>query len=235
MLAPCQDHLALGYLLLSSWFLEARGQQPVETVTALTGSQARLSVPNLPDEYQELSWLYGSKRKIVLHSPQGTTYFRVGLGERVCLDETKALHIWNLQKSDSGDYILQLLNTKGINEEMRLRLTVLDPVSTPVITVQDLRPQGAGCFLTLSCFVPTHPSVTITWSGPNVSQTKSQILKVPAHTMPASYTCKANDTLSSSQSTVTFAGCLTGQSPGELGLASWLLLLVPLALQALLT
>ncbi|XP_004613970.1 CD48 antigen [Sorex araneus] len=237
MRARCGDGLALGCLLLASWLLGARGQVTAP-VKALTGGQAGLSISNLTTQYQDLTWLYSNKKKLVIRDDRGIKYYKYGLGERVCLDGDNTLHIRNLQRNDSGEYVLQLLKMDGTTEERRLRLQVLDPVSTPTITIQDLRPRDSDCFLNLSCLIlAQHSQVTIAWSGPKgpLKQGPSLEVTVPIQEMPVSYTCQASDTLSSSHSTVTFARCLTGKSPEELALVSWLLVLVPLVLQALLT
>lgn len=238
--------LALVLLLLPNWLLDRRVQGQ-RVITALRGSQAHLSFRDL-GSYQELTWFLWSGRSISkvviwehqqgagLGSSGNTHYYQSQLQGRVCLDNS-TLHIWDLRAGDGRNYTLRVLRPDGTQEERTLRLQVLDPVSTPDITVHGLRLKDSYCFLNLTCSTSSPlATLSISWKGSTGSLAPASpggVLKVAAKEMPVTYTCNARDALSSRESSVTFKQCVV-LSSGELVSATWLLVLVPLILQTLL-
>ncbi|XP_049633021.1 CD48 antigen [Suncus etruscus] len=229
--------LVLDFLLLSGWFLEpqVQGQPTVPVTTALTGSQVSLAGPNLPSMYKEIAWLFSANLKILIQDSTGVVFFKNHLENRVSLGTNGTLHIHFLRKNDSSVYILQLLKMDGTVEERQVPLQVYDPVPTPVITVQNLQHRGPGCFLNLSCHVPSSEThINYSWLGPKGFLSSNHVLEVTTDTS-VSYTCQARNSLSSSNSTVSFAACSEEHSSGRLDMAAWLLVLKPLVLQFLLS
>lgn len=239
-----EGYMTLAFLLLPNWLLSP-GVYGQSVTKALTGGHAFLSSPNLTEKYQELTWFFSATSKILIWDPKGTTYFKTRMEHRVCLHGS-TLHIWDLQKGDSSTYILQVLKLDGIQEERHVRLQVLDPVPTPTITIWETQPKASGCFLNLSCHLATTPEdpVTFAWHGPSGIQSGSE-LRTITKKMPVTYTCQASNSLSSRNSSVAFTHCpgqlgveatkeRTAPSSGKLNTATWLLVLVPRVLQALL-
>lgn len=202
---------------------------------ALTGSQVSLAGPNLPSMYKEITWFFSANLTILVQDSNGVMFFKNHLENRVSLGDKGTLHIHSLRKNDSSVYILRLLKKDGTVEERRVPLQVYDPVPTPVITVQNLQHQGPGCSLNLSCHVPSSEThINYSWLGPKGFLSSGHVLNVTTDTS-VSYTCQARDSLSSSNSTVSFATCSEEHSSGRLDMAAWLLVLKPLVLQFLLS
>nr|XP_023409941.1 CD48 antigen isoform X2 [Loxodonta africana] len=88
----------------------------------VTGSNVSLHVPE-PGSYKKFTWIYGTDQKIVEQDVGNKPeYFK--LEGRAHLDDHGTLHIYTVQESDSGTYILQVLDITGVEREWKFLLAV---------------------------------------------------------------------------------------------------------------
>ncbi|KAL6468204.1 hypothetical protein MHYP_G00238810 [Metynnis hypsauchen] len=118
-------------------------------VFGLAGSSVQLDTPRPVQKYDELSWVFNGTNNVVKYYPEfKTTKQSSGYGGRVEFnEETYSLTLKNLQKNDSGPYEAKA-SGDTVTVVAKYRLSVLDPVETPVLTHQL---SNDTCNITLTC------------------------------------------------------------------------------------
>ncbi|XP_058923457.1 CD48 antigen [Kogia breviceps] len=219
--------LALELLLLPHLFLVTSIQGYPKY--AISSSNVSLSISSLPRNYKSLTWFYTTDQKIVEWESGQPKYFNGKFKDRARLDlQSGTLHIHNVQKEDSSTYLLMVLKDTGDEDEWKISLVVLDPVSKPVIKVK--RTQEVNkCYLTLSCVTQDQP-VNYTWYAESLSKefhsSVLEVIHVPQN-YSRSYTCQVSNPVSSQNDTVNFTSpCVQAPSCGVAWTATWLVIMV---------
>uniref|UniRef100_W5KR25 Immunoglobulin domain-containing protein n=1 Tax=Astyanax mexicanus TaxID=7994 RepID=W5KR25_ASTMX len=142
-----QDLLDLldNFMLFIS-FLSAGSSDVIRVV----GDSVQLEINGSVSEFDDFTWIfsgtvnvlkYSKRYKDVTHSPSYKD--RVEFNEETC-----SLTLKNLQKNDSGLYKIEASNALQTTTLYTYRLSVLDPVEPPVLTVYN---STDPCNITLTC------------------------------------------------------------------------------------
>ncbi|KAM9688636.1 CD48 antigen [Trichechus inunguis] len=234
-------YLVLELLLLPQLFrvnsIQARSEH---RVFAVTGSTMSLDVPK-PGSYRQFAWIYlADSQKIVERIVnQQPTWFQPALQGRVHLENNGTLYIYRVQKNDSTQYLLQALETSGVEQESLFLLEVHDPVSKPVIKAEEKKEENNSCYLKLLCETLSK-SVNYTWYvDSELSQQERQNavfeIRLKPEYHPKSFTCKVSNPVSSQSDKVYFIPpCDVARSSGVAWIATWLVVMVPVVLSLLL-
>ncbi|XP_008152459.2 CD48 antigen [Eptesicus fuscus] len=230
-------------LLLPHCFLETRIQgQLANPKFAISGSNVRLQIPNLPKSYLRLVWFYTADQKILEWETNQPTpdYFKTKFKDRVTLDlQNGTLYIYNVQEEDSSIYTLKVVLKSGFEEGWSIPLKVFDPVPKPDITIEKTQEMNNSCHLILSCMARS-PSVNYTWygdSGPISERLQSGVLNITVIPQNSSkfYRCEVSNPVSQNNDTVYFISpCELAQSSGVAWIPMWLMVIVPTILGLLL-
>ncbi|XP_016070897.1 PREDICTED: CD48 antigen [Miniopterus natalensis] len=223
-----RPHVALG-----------QSERPVFQVS---GKNASLQISNLPENYQRLTWFYNTTQKILQweSNEPNPRFFRTKFKDRVMLcRENGALHISDVRKEDSSNYILKVLKS-GIERGWKVPLQVFDPVPRPVIKIEKAQEVNNSCYLNLSCVVQDE-SVKYTWygdSGPILEKLQSRVLEITVkpQTYSRFYMCQVSNPVSNSSDTVYFtSACKLAGSSGVAWTTEWLVVMILIILSLLLT
>ncbi|EHB13657.1 CD48 antigen, partial [Heterocephalus glaber] len=186
------------------------GHSESETITRASGSNVTLqSSKKLLDNFTHGTWFYTTNQKIVEWDPKEVNYFNTKFKHRIRLDnQSGALHIYNIQKSDSSTYILRVSEEDEDEREVKIILKVFDPVPEFVIQIETTKEVGDNCYMNLSCRIPD-PSVDYTWYGDSGSFPKElhrSVLEVTLTPQNQSkfYTCQISNPVSSKNDTIYF-------------------------------
>ncbi|XP_048213578.1 CD48 antigen isoform X2 [Perognathus longimembris pacificus] len=206
----------------------------------LSGSNVTLQISKgPPGNATHVTWLYTTNQKIVEHNPNiPPKYFNSVFKDRVKLDlQSNALHIYHVQKSDSGTYYFRILKN-GEEMQWEIPLKVLDPVLTPIINIEKTEELDGNCYLRLSCVV--NQSADYLWykdSVPFPKELQRNTLEatVTPQNQSKSYSCQVSNLLSSKNDTVYFTPpCTLARSTGVKWMANWLAVMMPTILGLLL-
>ncbi|XP_025716425.1 CD48 antigen isoform X1 [Callorhinus ursinus] len=226
--------LALEFLMLPHLFLATSIQDHSEhPVTAISGSNVSLQISSLPANYKQLTWLYTTNQKILEWESNRTSFFKSKFKDRVRLNQSHALCIYNVQKEDSSTYILRVLDESGTEKDWHISLEVHDPVPKPDIEIRKTQKVNNGCHLQLSCMIPNQ-SINYTWYGdlgPFSTGLQNFVLEITVEPQNYSkfYTCQASNPVSSKNDTVYFTlPCKLARSSGVAWVATWLMVMVPI-------
>ncbi|XP_021095493.1 CD48 antigen [Heterocephalus glaber] len=224
----------LQLLLLPLLVTGIPGHSESETITRASGSNVTLqSSKKLLDNFTHGTWFYTTNQKIVEWDPKEVNYFNTKFKHRIRLDnQSGALHIYNIQKSDSSTYILRVSEEDEDEREVKIILKVFDPVPEFVIQIETTKEVGDNCYMNLSCRIPD-PSVDYTWYGDSGSFPKElhrSVLEVTLTPQNQSkfYTCQISNPVSSKNDTIYFLPpCTLARSSGVTCIVIWLVILVP--------
>ncbi|XP_037006101.2 natural killer cell receptor 2B4 [Artibeus jamaicensis] len=228
MLGPA---LTLALLVLTGRQSQASSESPDPKVV-LSGARVQLPVPpGIRTGQDSIKW------KVQLRA---TTQVHILAGKRVADSDHKCNPLKNMrcfimvnwtlvieaaQPQDSGIYLLEATNETGETKNHRFNVSVLDPVGTPRLRVQQEALDGGKCRVTLSCSVSggghaSHGDVSYTWYrgserilGPgNLSTLEEQTAGGPH-----AYTCRVSNDVSWANQTLRLSqGCLQEIGPQPL-------------------
>lgn len=233
---------ALQLLLLSLPVSGIPGHSESETITKATGSNVTLqSSKKLLDNFTHGTWFYTTNQKIMEWDPKEVYSFNTKFKHRIRLDnQSGALHIYNVQKSDSSTYILRVSKEDEDEREIKIILKVFDTVPEFVIKTETIKEVGDICYMNLSCKIPD-PSAGYIWygdSGPLPKELHRSELEVTLTPQNQSkfYTCQISNPVSSKNDTIYFLPpCTLARSSGVTCVVTWLAILVPVIPGLLLT
>ncbi|XP_013004660.2 CD48 antigen isoform X1 [Cavia porcellus] len=208
-------------------------QDSPEKITCISGSNVTLKTSKkMLDNYIHGTWFYTTNQKIVEWDSNKPNYFNTKFKQRVELDpQSAALHIYNVEKSDSSTYLLRVSNESGSEYDISIILEVFDPVPNFVIKTETKEVSGV-CYMNLSCEIPDQ-SVDYIWhtdSGPSPKELHRSVLQVtiPPQNKSNSYTCQISNPVSSQNDTVYFLPpCNLDRSSGVTHIVNLLVLLIP--------
>uniref|UniRef100_A0AAY5EH91 Immunoglobulin subtype domain-containing protein n=1 Tax=Electrophorus electricus TaxID=8005 RepID=A0AAY5EH91_ELEEL len=116
------------------------------------GSSVQLHIKGSIKPFKTLKWMHG--RYFVLTYDQKLNKVEPGrsYNGRVKLDkDTYSLTLKSLQKNDSGVYIARSIDEEGENPIVQYKLSVLDPVESPILTPVHHQLSSDSCNVTLTC------------------------------------------------------------------------------------
>ncbi|KAL6468217.1 hypothetical protein MHYP_G00238940 [Metynnis hypsauchen] len=118
-------------------------------VFRVIGSSVQLDTQRPVPKFDELIWVFnGAKNVLKYYAELKKAKQYPGYGDRVEFnEETYSLTVKNLQKTDSGLYEAKAADV-AVTVVAEYRLSVLDPVEAPVLTLQLSRDT---CNITLTC------------------------------------------------------------------------------------
>ncbi|XP_049334018.1 SLAM family member 9-like isoform X2 [Astyanax mexicanus] len=130
--------------------MQESGNTGSSDVIRVVGGSVQLEINGSVSEFDEFTWMfsgtvnilkYYKKYKDVTHSPRYKD--RVEFNEETC-----SLTLKNLQKTDSGLYKVKASNELQTTTLCTYRLSVLDPVEPPVLTLYN---STDPCNITVTC------------------------------------------------------------------------------------
>ncbi|XP_048019734.1 CD48 antigen-like isoform X2 [Megalobrama amblycephala] len=144
------DHLLTSFILL---LISNTGFSAEISVFVQTGDSVQLDIQTqeIPQEFDDLSWTNDKSENIVkyIHAsktvrPHSSYKNRVDFN-----DETFSLTLKNMQKTDSGLYTAR---TSGENNtDIIFRVSVIDAVEAPVLTVNSNWSSSDSCTVNFTC------------------------------------------------------------------------------------
>ncbi|XP_074837394.1 natural killer cell receptor 2B4-like [Carettochelys insculpta] len=140
-------------------------------VAAVAGESLQLQPVEVPESWAEINW------EVTLDSEETYGIITLSKGEPHRLGSTPhftnrvtfhpenfSLQIDPLKVSDSGLYTLQTQLREGRVDSSTFRVSVLERVRQPSLTVLAAHAELGQCNLTLSCSVPGAAGLTYSWS-----------------------------------------------------------------------
>ncbi|XP_073786904.1 uncharacterized protein isoform X1 [Danio rerio] len=122
------------------------------SVFVLTGDSVELDIQTKLPEFEELTWIYNKLESIVkYYSKFNIVNSYPAYNNRAILNETTfSLILENMQKKDSGLYTARI-NGQIINDIVTYRISVLDAVKAPVLTVNSVMFSSNSCTVNFTC------------------------------------------------------------------------------------
>ncbi|XP_075581774.1 lymphocyte function-associated antigen 3 isoform X2 [Pelecanus crispus] len=145
-----------------------------EDVFGIVGETFAFPV-KIDQKIREIIWTKNKDKVAEWEGQNQPTYF-TSLRSRGLLDTgSGGLTIFNLEKSDSGMYMLEYLDSGKKNEFLTFSLAVLDPPSEP-----EIRCNFSGDNLVLTCIADFQQPLNYTWKFSSMQKTShSQEVSIP--------------------------------------------------------
>ncbi|XP_035383870.1 uncharacterized protein LOC118241676 isoform X2 [Electrophorus electricus] len=116
------------------------------------GSSVQLHIKVSIKPFKTLKWMHGRYFVLTYDKKLNTVEPGRAYNGRVKLDkDTYSLTMKSLQKNDSGFYIAKSIDEEGENSIVQYKLSVLDPVESPILTPVPHQLSSDPCNVTLTC------------------------------------------------------------------------------------